>query len=220
MTHGGSSPPGPDRPLILALPPPLPSRVFLASPPTQTDDAAMAALFSSPHFLRHLPLLAETVSVEEMADRRQIEAGCKNVWAFRVHEAASGAFVGTAKLRRVPDFPGSCEVGIGIVHEMKGRGISEEVLFLLLDLAFKPFQDAGLECSRVSFTTSVHNSPMCAILERWIGATHEGTLREAWASVRDGSVSDVAIYAILRREWREGGCRDRLLNRVKNRLDE
>ncbi|KAJ3382443.1 hypothetical protein HDU80_001531 [Chytriomyces hyalinus] len=190
-------------------------RVVLTHPPTETDDSNMAQLFACASFLRNLPFLCGSPSPQEMASIRERELLDDNIVAFRVHEVHSGHFVGTAKIRRICDYNDTWEVGLGVAGDKQGRGYCSEILFPLIEMGFKPVAEGGLGANRISFTTGVDNLGMCRWLEASLGARREGVLKEAWKSAHSDSKHDVAIYAILRREW-EGDAKQRLSAKVSS----
>jgi RimJ/RimL family protein N-acetyltransferase len=87
------------------------------------------------------------------------------------------------------------EIGFGIpVVSEQGKGYAKEAVGLLVDYLF-----SGYPAERIVAFTDVENIPSQRIMER-IGFQKEGTLRRAM--FRDGQWHDVAVYGILRREWK------------------
>jgi len=97
------------------------------------------------------------------------------------------------------DFPDpdvlSMDIGYGIAEvEYRGYGYATEAVGLLLDYLF-----ANYPVERVGAVTDSENTPSCRLLER-LGFMREGTLRRAM--FRGGAWRDVALYGILREEWK------------------
>lgn len=87
------------------------------------------------------------------------------------------------------------EIGFGIpVTSAHGKGYAKEAVKLLLDYLF-----SGYPVVRISAFTDEENLPAQKVMER-LGFRREGILRGAM--FRDGQWRDIAIYGILRQEWK------------------
>jgi aminoglycoside 6'-N-acetyltransferase len=87
------------------------------------------------------------------------------------------------------------EIGFGIpVASAHGKGYAKEAVKLLLDYLF-----SGYPLVRISAFTDEENLPAQKVMER-VGFRREGILRGAM--FRDGQWRDIAIYGILRQEWK------------------
>lgn len=87
------------------------------------------------------------------------------------------------------------EIGFGIpAASARGKGYAKEAVQLLVDYLF-----SGYPTERIAAFTDVENIPAQRVLEG-SGFQREGLLRRAM--FRDGIWRDIAIYGILRREWR------------------
>jgi aminoglycoside 6'-N-acetyltransferase len=87
------------------------------------------------------------------------------------------------------------EIGFGIpVMSAHGKGYAKEAVRLLVDYLF-----SGYPTERIGAFTDGENVPAQHVMEG-IGFQREGTLRRAM--FRDGQWCDIAIYGLLRREWR------------------
>lgn len=87
------------------------------------------------------------------------------------------------------------EIGFGIpVASAHGKGYAKEAVKLLLDYLF-----SGYPVVRISAFTDEENLPAQKVMER-LGFRREGILRGAM--FRDGQWRDIAIYGILRQEWK------------------
>ncbi len=104
-----------------------------------------------------------------------------------------GRLVGACGLR-LHGLPGVGEVGYWLDAEHEGRGIASRAVGALVGAGFRERRLA-----RVELRTSVDNVRSHALAER-LGFHREGILRNAQA-FSDRRV-DMAIYAVLAREWR------------------
>jgi RimJ/RimL family protein N-acetyltransferase len=85
--------------------------------------------------------------------------------------------------------PGTCEIGITLSPDARGRGFGLEAVTLFTDYLLREAMD------RVQASTSVDNVAMRAVLER-AGYEFEGVLR-SFAPGEDGR-EDYAMYAAVR----------------------
>ena len=87
------------------------------------------------------------------------------------------------------------DIGFGIpeVGE-RGKGFAKEAVGLLVDYLL-----SGYSTERVAALTDVENVPAQRVLES-LGFQREGVLRRA--SFRDGRWCDIAVYSIMRDEWK------------------
>lgn len=108
----------------------------------------------------------------------------------------------------------SSEAGIVITPEEHHKGYATEAMYLLLEHGFSSLDVGGMALNRIKFTTARTNVAMRRWLDRVLGATEEGTFREAW-KCWDGGYIDAVGYAILKRDWFEGGAKLRLAERVE-----
>jgi RimJ/RimL family protein N-acetyltransferase len=81
-----------------------------------------------------------------------------------------------------------------ICREYQGKGINDQVKYVLLDYCFKE-----LQCERVEFKTDVLNTPARSALKR-IGAVEEGILRSHTLMTHNRR-RDTIYYSILGYEW-------------------
>jgi RimJ/RimL family protein N-acetyltransferase len=89
------------------------------------------------------------------------------------------------------------EIGFGIPEmSARGQGYAKEAVTLLLDYLFD-----GYPAERISAFTEVENMPARQLLAG-LGFCQEGNLRRG--IFRDGRWRDIALYGILRNEWRPG----------------
>jgi RimJ/RimL family protein N-acetyltransferase len=88
------------------------------------------------------------------------------------------------------------EIGYGITDiSARGKGFAQEAVSLLIDYLF-----AGYPAERIAAFTDTANVPSQQVLEK-LGFRREGVLRRA--SFRDGNWCDIAVYSVLRNEWRK-----------------
>jgi aminoglycoside 6'-N-acetyltransferase len=90
------------------------------------------------------------------------------------------------------------EIGVGLDQSARGRGYGSEACKLLVDYLF-----GGYPVERITALTDVENAPCRGMLER-LGFSCEGVMRRA--TFRDGRWRDLALYGILRDEWKERGA--------------
>ena len=87
------------------------------------------------------------------------------------------------------------EIGFGLpAASARGKGYAKEAIKLLVNYLFE-----GYSTERIGAFTDDENIPAQRLMEG-IGFQREGTLRKA--IFRDGKWCDVAIYGILRQEWK------------------
>jgi RimJ/RimL family protein N-acetyltransferase len=87
------------------------------------------------------------------------------------------------------------EIGFGIpVVSAQGKGYAKEAVGLLVDYLF-----SGYPTERIGAFTDGDNIPAQRAMEG-IGFRREGILRRA--KFRDGQWRDIAIYSLLRHEWK------------------
>ena len=87
------------------------------------------------------------------------------------------------------------EIGFGLpVVGARGKGYAEEAVKLLIEYLF-----SGYPTERIGAFTDVENLPAQRMMEH-IGFQREGTLRRAM--FRDGRWCEIAMYGILRQEWK------------------
>lgn len=88
------------------------------------------------------------------------------------------------------------EIGFGIPETgARRKGYAQEATALLLEYLF-----GGYPTERIAAFTDVDNLPAQHVLEK-AGFQREGTLRRA--SFRDGQWRDIAIYSVLRMDWKQ-----------------
>jgi len=95
------------------------------------------------------------------------------------------------------DFP-QPEIGFGITEvSARKQGLAQEAVGLLVAYLF-----GGYAAERISAVTDAENRPAQRLLEA-LGFRREGVLRRA--SFRDGRWCDMAIYGLVRGEWKPQG---------------
>jgi len=87
------------------------------------------------------------------------------------------------------------EIGYALVPNERGKGHCTEATQLMVDYLF-----LSKEIARIQATTHVGNAASQKVLEK-AGFKREGTLRKAFQS--RGERTDLAIFSILREEWKE-----------------
>jgi RimJ/RimL family protein N-acetyltransferase len=111
---------------------------------------------------------------------------------FAVHRG--GETIGLAQLQSIDWVQRTAMLGIYIGDPSdRGAGTGAVATSLLLDYAFN-----GLDLVRVGLDVLASNAPARGLYER-LGFVLEGVLRQAF--LRAGVREDVALYALLKREW-------------------
>lgn len=111
-------------------------------------------------------------------------------WAIQLE----GVVIGDISLVTLDESIQSCEVGYIIGKAYWGQGIVTEALGRVLAFLF---DEVGM--NRVFLRHDVRNPASGRVMEK-NGLTHEGIFRESFRR-KDGSLGDMANYAILRSEW-------------------
>lgn len=91
----------------------------------------------------------------------------------------------------------STEIGYWLGQKAVGHGLMSRAIPPLLDFCFV---DLGL--NRVGLAADVRNARSRATAER-LGFKYEGTTRDGWT--HNDQLIDIAVYALLAREWRAKG---------------
>lgn len=122
-----------------------------------------------------------------------IERRAKDGFAITLRD--SGELVGSIGIHvDADDARGEVGYWIGVPHW--GRGYASEAAKALIDYAFET-----LELNKVHAAHFARNPASGRVMQK-LGMTYEGTLRQhhnKW-----GEYVDVAVYSILRSEWRAG----------------
>jgi ribosomal-protein-serine acetyltransferase len=113
----------------------------------------------------------------------------KGLWAGVWHGGDLAGVIGLTV--RAPGATATIDYALG--PAFRGRGIMTEACRALISYAFEE-----LKLNRIEITPDVKNVKSCAIPER-LGLRKEGILREA-VSYGD-FYGDLALYAVLRKEW-------------------
>jgi RimJ/RimL family protein N-acetyltransferase len=140
--------------------------------------------------LDHLPVLRQAYQQTGLLTR---DSGF-----FLVEAIDSRQVVGFVRYTLMP-FPDADlpypEVGFGIPDAgARGHGYAKEAVALLVGYLF-----AGYPIERLAAFTDVENLPARRLLEA-LGFQCEGILRRS--TFRDGHWCDLALYALLREEWK------------------
>jgi aminoglycoside 6'-N-acetyltransferase len=146
------------------------------------------------HFQRfqldHIPLLRQAYQQTGLLKR---ESGLLLIEILESQEV-----VGYVRYTMIP-FPDSDlpfpEIGFGITSvNAQGKGYASEAVQLLVEYLF-----SGYPTDRIGAFTDEENIPAQKVMEG-NGFRREGVLRHAM--FRDGQWHDIAIYGILRQEWK------------------
>jgi RimJ/RimL family protein N-acetyltransferase len=127
-------------------------------------------------------------------DVAEMEFSSPNVASFWIVD--HGQTVGLARLLDLADIgEGSPLFDLRIASGHRGRGIGRQGTRWIVDHLFTSFP----ELHRIEANTRHDNLAMQRVLAD-VGFTHEGRLRDAWAS-DDGQWFDTMLYGILRTDW-------------------
>ncbi len=131
--------------------------------------------------------------------RQQAEREAGHSVTFAVELKAEGRFCGLIEIRDIERDHSQGELSFWLALEAWGRGYMSEALQAAVQYGFE-----GLGLNRLYAYHMVRNPASGHVLEK-NGFKQEGLLRQR---VRKwGFFEDVALWAILRREWREARVR-------------
>ncbi len=140
--------------------------------------------------LDHLPMLRDAYQQTGLLRR---ESGF-----LMVETLQDGRPIGFVRYTLIP-FPDADlpypEIGFGIEPSARGQGYACEAAELLVDYLWN-----GYPTERIAALTDTENSASQHVLQS-LGFKLEGVLRRAM--FRDGRWTDIAIYGLLRDEWRK-----------------
>jgi ribosomal-protein-serine acetyltransferase len=106
-----------------------------------------------------------------------------------------GALCGTIGFHAIDALNRKCEMGYWLAENYQGRGIVTACVARMIRHAFEDRQ-----LNRIAIHVAIGNAKSRAIPER-LGFKPEGILREAgW---RYDHFADLAVYSLLRSEWKE-----------------
>ncbi|KAL1743496.1 acyl-CoA N-acyltransferase [Schizophyllum fasciatum] len=186
-------------------------KLLLTCPSAEDDNEAVARLRTHPETLRYLSFLPRTLTVEEVAARRESRLDDPHTMDFNVDaidESGKRTLVAMSTIFAIEEEHGSCEAGIIVSPDAHRGGLGTDVLYTVLKHAFET-----MKMHRVQFQTSADNVGMRGWLDRVAGAFYEGPRRDGWRGV-DGAYGDIAVYSILEDEWREK-TKPALMRRLK-----
>ena len=192
------------------------SIVTMRFPPPPESDKDISALLSDPVAMEHLAAMAKQRSggwsEEEAAARRVRQAhehvsGSSLNGAVYLLSAAAAAggqegamFAGIGGFRSIDWWSRSAEMGVILAPSYWRRGLSVDVHHLCLTVAFEQ-----LCLNRIEFKTASTNMAMRQFLIEILGATHEGTLRDAFPLYDTTDAfklyANVEMYSVLACEW-------------------
>jgi ribosomal-protein-alanine N-acetyltransferase len=136
------------------------------------------------------PLQRSRAEMEKMLENNPLE-----MKAFII-EKKDGTKIGlVSHFNMLAPYAKMQEIGYALVPGERGKGYCTEATQLMLDYLF-----LSKDIARIQATTHVGNAGSQKVLEK-AGFKREGTLRKATQS--RGEWTDLAIFSILREEWRE-----------------
>ncbi len=115
------------------------------------------------------------------------------------HAAQADALIGAISLRVTPEHA-HAEIGYWIAVDSWANGYATEAANAIVAFAFDE-----LAMQRVQGRHFVRNGASGRVLEK-LGMTHEGVHRQAFR--RWDSFEDVAVYAVLRPDWKHATSRN------------
>jgi len=162
------------------------------------DDATVLyELWSDPE--HHLisddsPMLIESLAARRARLEKSLAEPDAGTARFTVEAIADAAVIGTCSLWGLDAFNQFGHLGISLLPAARARGYGREVVRLLCHYGFR-FRNLH----RIELETLATNAAMRKLAES-CGFVLEGLQREQ-AYDGDG-FSDIALYGLLRREWR------------------
>jgi UDP-4-amino-4,6-dideoxy-N-acetyl-beta-L-altrosamine N-acetyltransferase len=122
---------------------------------------------------------------------REGNGAAKAVYAIR----KAGALVGSVQLNEIDQLHRKALLGIFVADpRQRGLGVGHVAACLILDFAFN-----GLDLARIELEVMSSNTGAMRLYER-LGFVREGTKRSDY--FLDGKRHDVAVYGLLREEFR------------------
>jgi RimJ/RimL family protein N-acetyltransferase len=122
-----------------------------------------------------------------------IKPATDEIAGFSVVTLADDELVGSALLWGIDSHNRAAHLGLGLLPETRGRGLSTDIVKVLCHYGFVV---RGLR--RLQLETLAGNAPMIAAAKR-SGFLLEGTLREAVYVL--GDILDEVIYGLLAADW-------------------
>lgn len=176
------------------------SRIRL-TPPDPALDEVVAVHRTHPETIKHLRILPDKSTTEEIRIRREKRAEDPTLvdfYAFTVNEDGTrGQLIGISSIFRIDTDQNSCEVGILVAPGKHGGGYGTEILYCVMKWLFEE-----RKFHRATYETAADNTPMQKWLEK-TGIRLEAERKEAWRSLRSGEYEDVKGYALVESEWRD-----------------
>lgn len=183
-------------------------------PPDPALDDIVAVHRTHPQTLKHLRILPDKMTVEEVRTRREKRAADDKIadfYAFTLKDDGSrDELIGITGVFKLDVDHNSCEIGILVAPGRQGEGYGTELLYCVMQWVFEE-----RKIHRAAFETAIDNIPM----QRWFekaGIRLEAEKREAWRGVSTGEYEDAKGYAILEWEWRDK-IKENLETRIRAR---
>lgn len=159
----------------------------------ESDFPALTGWHADGGFLRELDAAPAFPRTEARLRARMANVG-PEAYFFAVRTLGDGRLAGYLGLDAILWNHGVCWLEMAIAPAEQGRGFGGEALRLALNFAF-----GELNLRRVQLTVFSDNARAIALYEG-VGFRREGTFREFLH--RDGVLTDMLLYGVLRREWR------------------
>lgn len=169
--------------------------------PLQPGDApALTAIFSDPEVMRHwsTPAWTDDSPAHAMIEL-DLASGADADWLrLALVRPDEGELIGTCTLFGHQRSSRRAEMGYALARRAWHQGLMHEALCALLDHGFEAWN-----LNRVEADIDPLNRASARTLER-LGFVREGLARERW--IVAGTVSDSALYGLLRRDWMRLGA--------------
>jgi ribosomal-protein-alanine N-acetyltransferase len=171
-------------------------RLVLREIHSQTDLAALYALFADPYVAR----FTDTGPFESPAEAEEVMEWIDDIfakhlgmrWALAL-KTDEGEMIGTAGYNRWQRWNHSAEIGYDLKRDLWGRGLMVEALGAVLGFGFRE-----MALNRVEADVTVGNEASVRVLEK-LGFHQEGLSRQRgfWK----GDYHDLLMFGLLRHEW-------------------
>lgn len=162
---------------------------------TETDTAALFAMFSHPDVMRYWsrPPMTEMAQAEALLQQVLSDYGTGESLPLVIERNSDRLVVGNCTLHHFHEASRRAEIGYCLGRPFWGQGYMHEALQMLLAYAF-----GKLHLNRLEADIDPRNASSARSLER-LGFVKEGHLRQRW--IVSGEVSDTGFYGLLRDDW-------------------
>lgn len=165
-------------------------------PLVDADAGALMAIYGDPEVMRYgsSPPWESIEQAEARIARDQEAMAAGRYLCLGLQRRDDGALIGTCTLFNLDPSCRRAEIGYALAVLAWSRGYMSEALPALIDYGFE-----AMDLNRIEADIDPRNTASIHSIERQ-GFVREGYLRERW--IVEGVVSDTALYALLRSDWR------------------